>query len=351
MNKKSWKWLKIWIILSGAGLVAVMVLTVIVDPFFQYHEPLPGFPYIVENQLSQNPGMAEHFEYDSVMLGSSMTVNFETDWFMELYGEQMVKLSYNGTYPHEQNRIMELIFKRKKPVNTIYLCIDPIPYTANLMDTKYPLPEYLYDDNVFNDISYLLNKDVLLDYILKPMVSPSHKTNMSKVYKQWWTDEYYNLATVLYQYTEPEEVLIPTPEDAFSERTLNNMEFNILPYVENHPETRFVVFFPPYSILFWHDMIVENRLDATLKQMEVITESLLKYENVSVYLFSDLEDIICDFNQYADYTHYHTRINHYMAECFGGDECRIVSTKDLRARLRGLKELALQYDFDTLLGR
>ena len=49
--------------------------------FFHYHRPLAGFPYLVDNQLSQNPGMAAHMDYDSVILGSSMTVNFNTDWF------------------------------------------------------------------------------------------------------------------------------------------------------------------------------------------------------------------------------------------------------------------------------
>ena len=59
----------IWLILAAA-------LVVWVDPFFQYHAPLADFPYLVDNQLTQNPGMAKHMEYDSVILGSSMTVNF-----------------------------------------------------------------------------------------------------------------------------------------------------------------------------------------------------------------------------------------------------------------------------------
>ena len=67
-------------------LVLVAGLVWYVDPFFHYHAPLKGFPYVVDNQLTQNPGMARHMEYDSVILGSSMTVNFETDWFRELYG-------------------------------------------------------------------------------------------------------------------------------------------------------------------------------------------------------------------------------------------------------------------------
>ena len=54
-------------------------ITAVVDPFFVYHAPLEGAYYLVDNQLEQNPGIAKHFEYDSVLLGSSMTTNFDTD--------------------------------------------------------------------------------------------------------------------------------------------------------------------------------------------------------------------------------------------------------------------------------
>ena len=70
------------LVMAACALAAALVIYV--DPFFHYHAPLKGFPYLVDNQLSQNPGMASHMEYDSVILGSSMTVNFQTTWFQEL---------------------------------------------------------------------------------------------------------------------------------------------------------------------------------------------------------------------------------------------------------------------------
>lgn len=51
-------------------LLAAAALVIYVDPFFHYHRPLKGFPYLIDNQLSQNPGMAQNMEYDSVILGS-----------------------------------------------------------------------------------------------------------------------------------------------------------------------------------------------------------------------------------------------------------------------------------------
>ena len=142
---------------------------ILVDPFFHYHRPLAGFPYLVDNQLSQNPGMAAHMDYDSVILGSSMTVNFNTDWFEELMGLNTIKLSYSGAFPRDQYNIMKIIFDGKREVKTVFLGVDVITYTGGVTETKYPIPEYLYDQNYLNDIKYLLNKDVLLNYILRPL--------------------------------------------------------------------------------------------------------------------------------------------------------------------------------------
>lgn len=164
---------KKWI-LSIVSLIFILLtlaasLVIWVDPFFQYHAPLADFPYLVDNQLTQNPGMAKHMDYDSVILGSSMTVNFNTHWFEELLGLHAIKLNYSGAYPKDQANIMDIIFESDHEVKFVFLGVDVTTYTGGVEETKYPLPTYLYDDNYFNDIQYLLNKDVLLNYVLRPL--------------------------------------------------------------------------------------------------------------------------------------------------------------------------------------
>ena len=52
------KWLLFFLAALTTALLAITILVLTVDPFFQYHATLPGYPYKVDNQLSQNPGMA-----------------------------------------------------------------------------------------------------------------------------------------------------------------------------------------------------------------------------------------------------------------------------------------------------
>lgn len=341
--------------LAAGFFVMIAALVVFVDPFFHYHKPLSGFPYLIDNQLSQNPGMAAHMDYDSVILGSSMTVNFNTDWFKELMGLNTIKLSYSGAFPKDQSNIMKIIFNGNHQVKKVFLGVDVITYTGGVEETKYPIPEYLYDNNYFNDIQYVLNKDVLLNYILRPLADPD-PTNLATVYASWWTEEYYSEQWVLHNYTSPEQVLEKTAADAYIPGVKANLDVNICPFIEDNPNTQFVVFFPPYSILYWNDVLKENHLEATMEEYRYIAERLNEYDNVEVYFFPDREDIILDLNHYADYSHYHPDYNRFMTECFTNGTGLVAKNGDEEGKtideyLSHMREIVDEFDFEELLAR
>ncbi len=328
-------------------LFGIITLVIYIDPFFHYHAPLENFPYLVDNQLSQNPGMAKHMQYDSVILGSSMTVNFNTNWFREEMGLHTIKLNYSGAYPKDQSNIMEVIFESGHTVEAVFLGIDVMTYTGGVEETKYPIPEYLYDDNYINDIRYLLNKDVVLNYIFRQAADPE-KTDLATVYQSWWTDEYYNKQWVMHNYEQPERVEEETPADAYLESVERNLDANICPYIERNPETVFYIFFPPYSILYWNDVICENHLEATMAEYQYIADRLLPYENVRLFFFPNQEWIVTDLNNYADYSHYHKDINYYMTECFADGSCEIGSTEEMKQALMKMRLLIQEFDFEEL---
>lgn len=328
-------------------LLAIMGTVLYVDPFFQYHSPLENFPYLVDNQLSQNPGMAKNMSYDSVILGSSMTVNFNTNWFDELLGLSTIKLSYSGAYPKDQSNIMDIIFKSDHDVKAVFLGVDVMTYTGGVDETKYPIPEYLYDDNYINDIQYIFNKDVFLNYILRPLADPD-KTDLATVYASWWTDEYYNKQWVMHNYEPPQKVETKTPVDAYIANLELNLGTNICPYIENNADTTFYIFFPPYSILYWNDVICENHLEATMEEYQYIADRMLEYDNVRLFFFPNQEWIVTDLNNYADYTHYHKDINHYMTKCFADGTCEINSGEEMKQALKDVRLLIDRFDFAEL---
>ncbi len=324
-KKKETRILRTFAITAVVLLLAVGSLVVLVDPFFHYHRPLQGFPYVVDNQLSQNPGMARQMSYDSCVIGSSMTVNFNSNDFAELLGLKTLKLSCSGALPHDDYRMLQIVYDETSPareeneVKAVFMAMDTMTFTAEPAETKYPWQEYLCDQNPFNDIRYLFNKDVLLQYILRPMIE-REGTDLANVYASWWTPEYYNRELVLEGYTPAEISEEEMDREQLISGTDRNLEENILPFIADHPETTFYCFFPPYSILYWNDVCRENHLEATLEQIRYMTETLLAYDNVRVFYFQDMEDVVTDLDNYADYTHYKPEINRYMTECFASGE-------------------------------
>lgn len=352
-EKKIRNYIMVMAVVCVVVLALCGALVYYVDPFFHYHAPIEGFNYVVDNQLTQNPGMAEHMDYDSVILGSSMTVNFETDWFFELMGLKTLKLSYSSAYPKDISNILEKVYEDpNREIKNVFLGADIVTYSGDTDETKYPLPKYLYDDNPINDVKYLLNKDVLLNYVLRPIADPE-PMNLSHIYASWWTDEYYNEEWVLRNHdismVGKDEILA---EHAFDVRITKNLEANIVPYIEAHPETEFDIFFPPYSILFWNDAILDGHLDASLNAYKCIADRLNTYDNVKMFFFPAMEDVVTDLNNYADYTHYHPRINRYMAECFVNDTN--VINKDnsgegsIDEYIERMYEIIEGYDFPSL---
>lgn len=343
---------KRWLLLFGsillAGFLVIAAIVIYVDPFFQYHKPLAYFPYKVDNQLSQNPGMARRLDYDSVLLGSSMTASFDTDWFSEVMGLQTVKLSYNGAFPRDEANIMDIIFDTKgDSVKKIFMAVDQGAFSADTEATKYPIPEYLYDKNPFNNVQYLFNKDVLLNYIFKPLVDPTERTDWTQLYKPWWTDQYYTKANVLMYYVPAEEAAEEMPEDAFVSGIQANLEANIIPFVEAHPETEFIFWYPPYSILYWNDVMRQKELAAVIRELEYMTEKLLAYDNVRVFCFQNNRDIVCNLNNYADYTHYHADVCRYIVECFENGEGELTED-NYKTVFEDLRGLAAGYDYEAI---
>ena len=358
MKKKNvaFRLIKIFTAVVLVILIAVTALVVYVDPFFHYHTPRSGFPYVVDNQLSQNPGMARNMDYDSCIIGSSMTVNFHTDDFRDIMGLNTLKLSYSGAYPRDDYNILSIVYdedtyaRKNSEVKAVFLGLDIPTLTAKTDEIKYELPMYLYDSNILNDVSYVWNKDVLLEYILRPMIQKT-PTNLSEVYASWWTDEYYNIQWVMHNYEAPEPVSEEMDPDTLIPQTLENLQVNILPFIENHPETEFYIFFPPHSILYWNNVLTENHLEATMKQYEFAASVLLKYDNVRLFYFQDMEKVVTDLNNYADYTHYKPDINKYMVECFSTGEHEVKDIGEFKGKLEEMRGIIDRFDFDELFSK
>lgn len=349
-NKNIGKWLKATVISAAVLLIACIALVVAVDPFFQYHKPLSGFPYVVDNQLSANAGMAKNFDYDSILTGSSMVSNFDLDSFESKLSSKCIKVNYNGAYPKDISNILEYVFSNHENLKTVYFGMDIYSYNSSTEDVKYPFPEYLYDNNYINDISYVFNKDVLFEYIIAPLRFPAKRTELSKVYMMEYEESQYSKESVIGHYETPVEGSLS--ESEYDERIISfkeNLSKNLVPFIESHPETEFVIFYPPYSILYWDTRKTEGWMDLLLKEYRIVADTLLEYGNVKIYNFSDAWEYTENLDNYVDYMHQHARVNEYILDCIASDKCR-VTRENVSDITNSMREHVDGYDFSALLG-
>lgn len=164
-------------------IVFFIAIIVIIDPFYHYHAPIEPLKLIAEKQAYQNVGIAKHIEYDSFITGSSMTENFKVTQFNELYNCNTIKLSFSGARAENYRILFEAAFNEKEIKNVFMgFDIDSFIHASDSMTNK--IPKYLYDNNLFTDTEYVLNKTVMINYALNSL-----KKSINNEIKDW--DEIY----------------------------------------------------------------------------------------------------------------------------------------------------------------
>lgn len=347
MNYKKWTIITLTITLVLLILIASVMITI--DSLFQYHKPIETIAYQINSQDYQNPGMAKNFEYDSVLLGTSMIENFQVSWFKDNMDLNVLKVPYSGGSPKNMQKIMQIIEKQNKDLKAVFLGYDLFTQTVDINQLRHELPEYLYDDKIYNDVQYWFNKDLIY-----------------RTYKDIQNTQLGNKMTTLdmaynwnknYNYTETEtikEYSINTRNtkivyDTNLINTKQNMEQNIKPMIENNPNTQFYIFYPPYSILYWHKIIEDGKVDAVFEQLEYSMQEFLKYDNVKLFYFQDIEEIITNLYLYRDYSHYKQDINDYMSECFKEGNY-VVTKENYKEEIQNMKQFIQNFDYDIYWG-
>lgn len=339
----------------AALLVAIMLFVFVVDPLYQFRSPLFDMPVILENQIYQTPGAAKNLDYDALIMGSSMTENFSVNQFNRLMNTDMLKLSYAGAYTDDYKLISEQAFSGKN--NIRYMIIDLNDFQLFMEPGIHYVerPEYLYSKSLPGKYKYLLNYDcfnMAVNRVLDGLTGT--KSNIDTAY-HWDNNVEYGTDALLPHY--------PTYFDDYDEWLSNgkiNLEItdeiktNILGNAEcmgniisSHPETEFIVFYPPYSTLYWLGIVSKGQLDQRIYAYETVAKELLKYENVKFVSFLADENIICDLNNFRDECHYSPEISSFMCDAMVGNEY-VLTEDNVSEYFDDLREFVLSYDYSII---
>lgn len=308
---------KKWVILALAATVLCFVLfalpTVIIDPLFHYHGPLDSMQYALDNERYQNDGIMRHFDYNALITGSSMTQNYKSSDFDRLWGTKSIKVSYSGGGLKEIGSAVKRAGERNGGLEYVLWGLDLWQLKEDKDWSQYNYPEFLCDDNPFNDAEYVLNKELLIDYTWLRTLAYTDSggvTTPFDVYKNWMYGREFGREKAMASYTHrPRAREQQLFDEAAAKKLRENVEQNIIPAVIARQDIEYYIYFSPFSILWWDESAGNGLLEYYLSMAEYTAELLLPYENVKLFSFFNEYDLICDLDLFMDTAHFHEDIN------------------------------------------
>lgn len=296
----------------GFSLVVLGGLTAVIDPFFHYHAPLEGLAYPLTDPYEryQNDGIVRHFDYNAIITGTSMTANFKTTEFNAQFHMNAVKVPFSGASYKEINENLARAVTYNEDLLCILRCLDCNALLRDKDWSRYDTPPtYLYDDILWNDLSYILNKAILFSNTL-PVLSRTKNGGSSTsfdAYSNWMPGRVFGKDAVAATYTHSSDVpTVPLQPYTESDEIIlrENLQQNVISLIEANPQITFYLFFSPYSICYWDTLYQGGQIERQLTAEQKAIELLVPYENVKLFSFFDQFDLIVDLDNYKDTLHY-----------------------------------------------
>ncbi len=326
------------LLLGGcAGFVYCM------DPFYHYHAPWFGLRVTEDTKEYQVPGMLKNFNYDAVLAGSSVVMSINTKNLDEKFDCRTVKAVGGSAQAPLLLYYLNRAFDGRN-LRYVFYGLDVFSfYNDPDMQVISDDVSYLVNQNLFDDVEYLWNMDIIGKKI----------PDMVRMSRDFAYDE-----GLIYQVnqgaaTGPDEVLkmhcpgagamLETkPVDFQGEYVTENIK-RLKELVLEHQETEFLFFLPPYSIVWWDDAYEKGLLDTYLHTINTCMEQLLACDNVSFYTTDFNEkSIIGDLYQYMDYIHAAPEITNRLHEQIG-DNAYEITLEDYQEQTNKLRETFLSF--------
>lgn len=323
------------------------------DPFFHYHKPQEGVSYTLDaNERYKNDGILKHFNYDAIIAGTSMIGNFKTTEFDDEFGVNSIKVGFSGGGYKEIGSALSRVNYYENDVKMVLWGLDTgfILYDKDWSNYS-GIPYYLYDNNPFNDVSYVFNKSILLNETYQMIVNtklglPSTTFDNYGFWGTYYSKDNYGLEGI--EYLRPEKI---NEKSSITEEekqgVIDNIKQNIEPVIQNNPDVQFYLFYTPYSILFWDELNQLGTVTKQIKAMEITTSILLQYDNVTLFSFFDNHSVIENLDNYKDKIHYGEWINSEILKWLK-EEKYILSKDNYTQYFNKMENYYLNYDYDAI---
>jgi hypothetical protein len=321
------------------ALFAPALLVAYVDPFQIFHKSYLTDMGLINNQRFQNAGLINSYlldpieGYDSVMIGSSVSTNFTSAAARSGLGwNRALRLFMDGGDPSQLALILSRALDTRKVQHVLWE-IHPRAYSPPRYfrpTSDWGFPDYLYNNNILDDLRYIFNYDVVkLAWLAtvnpgtRPDLTPDSLGYMASNPLASLAHQQLNSAASLQglQSTFQNRPLTAREEQNLD---LSSLEYPVLeqivfPVLSQwcNTDIEFVLFIPPISKI---DYLANPKF--VLRSI-YMTHTLLKQtencRNIRLHAF-DTMSFTGDLNNYMDKMHYRLNVSEQILALMGKHE-------------------------------
>lgn len=334
---------KRWTFLSAFFILLILVVSitvnVIIDPFFQYHKPIKKLNYEYDSIMYQGAGMIKNFDYETLIIGSSLIQNMRPTYAEELFQSKTVKVPLCGIgFPFILDAC-NLALEKNKSLKRIIMNTDPTLFFNDSEDASFP--SYMYDNNIFNDVNYLLNKSVLFSEnlnVLNRTIEKNAQENMDEAFSSEKTFYFSEYSAVQSVSNDP----INFDEKELYEKFKSGVS-SLADVVEKNPDIEFNFFIPPKSVLELKTMSLNSYLDFYCNIIKETFDTFSSYDNCRMFMFQDDEQTVGNLYNYCDTQHFSSNVSDkILKNIFRGEN--LLTNDNCGERLEKIKKMAVNFD-------
>lgn len=290
--------------------------------------------------MYQGAGIIKNFDYETLIIGSSLIQNMRPSYAEKLFKSKAVKVPLCGIGFSYILDACNLALEKNGKLKRIIMNADPTLLFNDSEDEGFP--GYMYDNNILNDVNYLLNKSVLFSEnlnILNRTIEKSARENMDEAFsseKTFYFSEYSAVQSASNEAIKYDE------EDLHKKFKLGVN--SLADIVEKNSDIEFIFFIPPKSVLELKTMSFNSYLDLYCNLIKEIFDRFSSYDNCRVFMFQDDEQTVANLYNYCDTQHFSANVSDKILEDISENK-KLLTKDNCSKRLEKIKKIALNFDY------
>lgn len=346
------------------------------DPLQLFHSAWGRGPAFHKDMRQQAAGVIHNYDFDSIILGTSMLENSSAAVAGRFLGGKFVNISMSSSMHYERSLVLSYVLERKALRNVIY-SLDYSYLSPAYDHPKYRMEAwgYLYDGNRLNDFKAYYNDKFflcLLRWSSQPsctgksksldrpnawFMNPNHAGRFGGLDKWFSASNNGQIKSAFRKIARSASrvgAALPVNEQEYlvhRENVLGYIDKYIISHARDNPRTNFYYVFPPYSrVLF--SILHQTELERARLHEDVINYIVSETKSMSNVIVLGYEDqsFPDDLSNYKDPGHYQEKFNIMFFEDMRA-RSHVLTQENVADYLFVAKEKALSFDLSGLGAR